>query len=167
MNRGEGADPEELPIAAEVETGPRGVFRFRDLPEGPDSGALRFGVIVGTLALVPGVSRSGITMTAARWFGYERVEAARFSMLIGAPILAASGAYAVLELVTAEAGDGLATLTDGLIVAGLSFVSGYVSIAVLMELLKRMSFLPFVIYRIFLAIALILASPLALNWISA
>ena len=88
-------------------------------------------------------------------------------MLIGAPILAASGAYAVLELVTAEAGDGLATLTDGLIVAGLSFVSGYVSIAVLMELLKRMSFLPFVIYRIFLAIALILASPLALNWISA
>lgn len=139
----------------------------KDIKEMSIVHAAIIGATQAVAAIFPGTSRSGITMTAARWFGYERVEAARFSMLIGAPILAASGAYAVLELVTAEAGDGLATLTDGLIVAGLSFVSGYVSIAVLMELLKRMSFLPFVIYRIFLAIALILASPLALNWISA
>lgn len=127
--------------------------------------AALIGASQAVAAILPGTSRSGITMTLARWMGFDRVEAARFSMLIGAPILFASGAYAVLELVTAEAGDGLATLNDGLIVAGLSFISGYASIAFLMALLKRISFLPFVIYRIVLAIALILASPLALNWI--
>lgn len=118
-------------------------------------------------AIIPGTSRSGITMTAARWFGFERTEAARFSMLIGAPILAAGGAYAVLELLNANEAEGVATLTDGLIVAGLSFLSGWASIAILMEILRRISFLPFVIYRIGLAIVLLLASPLALNWISA
>lgn len=117
-------------------------------------------------ALIPGTSRSGITMTAARFFGFDRTEAARFSMLIGAPILAAGGAYAIMELLTADEAEGVATMTDGLIVAALSFVSGYASIAVLMELLKRMTFLPFVIYRIVLAIALLLASPLAFGWIA-
>ena len=128
--------------------------------------AVLIGATQAIAAILPGTSRSGITMTAARWFGYERTEAARFSMLIGAPILAATGAYAVLELLTAET-TGVANLTDGLIVAGLSFVSGIVSIWALMEILKKMSFLPFVIYRIVLAIALVLASPLAFNWIAA
>ncbi|MAI91663.1 undecaprenyl-diphosphate phosphatase [Ponticaulis sp.] len=128
--------------------------------------AVLIGATQAIAAILPGTSRSGITMTAARWFGYERTEAARFSMLIGAPILAATGAYAVLELLTAET-TGVANLTDGLIVAGMSFVSGIVSIWALMEILKKMSFLPFVIYRIVLAIALVLASPLAFNWIAA
>ncbi len=136
-----------------------------------DEMSVREAVIIGATqaiaAIIPGTSRSGITMTAARWFGFQRTDAARFSMLIGAPILAAGGAYAILKLVTADDAAGAATLTDGLIVAGLSFVSGFASIALLMELLKRMSFLPFVIYRIFLAIALLLASPLAFGWISA
>ena len=128
--------------------------------------AVLIGATQAIAAVLPGTSRSGITMTAARWFGYERTEAARFSMLIGAPILAASGAYAVLELVTSEE-TGVANLSDGMIVAGLSFVSGLLSIWALMKLLEKMSFLPFVIYRIVLAIALVLASPLALNWIGA
>ncbi|MAK61154.1 MAG: UDP-diphosphatase [Ponticaulis sp.] len=127
--------------------------------------AILIGASQAIAALLPGTSRSGITMTAARWFGYERTEAARFSMLIGAPILAATGAYAVLELVTSDAPEGAAGLSDGLMVAGLSFVSGIVSIWALMKLLQKMSFLPFVIYRIFLAIVLVLASPLALGWI--
>lgn len=129
--------------------------------------ALIIGASQAIAAIIPGTSRSGITMTAARWFGFERTEAARFAMLIGAPILAAVGAYAVLELLSAEGEAGQATLTDGVIVAVLSFLSGWLSIAVLMELLKRMSFLPFVLYRIALAIVLVLASPLALNWIQA
>ena len=129
--------------------------------------ALIIGATQAIAAIIPGTSRSGITMTAARWFGFERTEAARFAMLIGAPILAAVGTFAILKLVTADDAAGTATLTDGLIVAGLSFVSGWASIAVLMELLKRMSFLPFVIYRILLAVVLVLASPLALNWIPA
>lgn len=128
--------------------------------------ALLIGASQAIAAVIPGTSRSGITMTTARWFGFDRTEAARFSMLIGAPILAAGGIYAFYELFTADAADGVATLTDGLIVAGLSFVSGIISVALLMELLKRISFLPFVIYRILLAIALIAASPLGLGWIT-
>ena len=106
-------------------------------------------------------------MTAARAMGFSRTEAARFSMLIGAPLIAAGGAYAFYELLTAEAGTISLTLTDGLIVAVLSAISGYASIAILMKLLERMSFLPFVIYRLLLGGVLILASPLALNIISA
>jgi undecaprenyl-diphosphatase len=118
-------------------------------------------------AIIPGTSRSGITMTTARAMGFSRVEAARFSMLIGAPLIAAGGLYAFYELASAEAGAISLTLTDGLIVAALSAVSGYASIAVLMRLLARMSFLPFVIYRLLLGGILLLASPLALNIISA
>lgn len=118
-------------------------------------------------ALIPGTSRSGITMTAARAMGFSRTEAARFSMLIGAPLIAAGGAYAFYELISAEAGTLSLTLADGLIVAGLSALSGYASIALLMKLLERISFLPFVLYRLLLGGVLLLASPLALNLISA
>lgn len=118
-------------------------------------------------ALVPGTSRSGITMTAARAMGFSRTEAARFSMLIGAPLIFISGLYAFYELLSAEAGASTLPLSDGLIVAGLSAVSGYASIAILMKLLERMSFLPFVIYRLVLGAALLLASPLAFGLISA
>ncbi|MEO0983373.1 MAG: undecaprenyl-diphosphate phosphatase [Pseudomonadota bacterium] len=124
---------------------------------------IRHAVLIGATqavaALIPGTSRSGITMTAARALGYERTEAARFGMLAGVPILAAVSLYAGLQLATAEAGGGTATLTDGLVVAGAAFVSGYASIWGLMALLKRMSFLPFVIYRFVLAGAIILGGP--------
>ena len=110
------------------------------------------------LALIPGTSRSGITMTAARALGYERAEAARFSMLIGAPILAAAGLYGALGLMDAPA-DGLVTLQDGMIVAGVAFLTGLASIAALMAILRRMSFLPFVLYRFALGVALILTTP--------
>ena len=120
--------------------------------------AILIGSVQAVAALIPGTSRSGVTMTLSRALGFERTEAARFSMLIGAPILAAVGAYAFLKLSTGE-GTGAATLNDGLMVAGLSFVSGYASIWMLMSLLKRMSFLPFVIYRFLLGGALLLMVP--------
>ena len=129
--------------------------------------AALIGATQAVAALVPGTSRSGITMTAARAFGFSRIEAARFSMLIGAPLIVASGAYAFLELFTAEAGTISLTLQDRLIVAALSAISGYASIAILMKLLERMSFLPFVIYRLGLGLVLLAASPLWLNIISA
>lgn len=110
--------------------------------------------------LIPGTSRSGITMTTARALGYERVEAARFSMLIGAPILAAVSLYGLLELAGAPPGSAGATVTDGLIVAALAFISGYASIGLLMALVRKMSFLPFVLYRFALGIALIVTSPI-------
>ncbi|MEE9380066.1 MAG: undecaprenyl-diphosphate phosphatase, partial [Hyphomonadaceae bacterium] len=96
----------------------------------------------------------------ARALGFGRTEAARFSMLIGAPLLAAVGGYAFLKLSGSSSADGIATLNDGLIVAGLSFVSGFASIAILMELLKRISFLPFVIYRLLLGAALLIGAPM-------
>ena len=121
--------------------------------------------------LLPGTSRSGITMTMARAFGYARTEAARFSMLIGAPLLAAVSAYGLYGLYSTPAdaaalGDAGVTLSDGLVVAAMAFASGIASIWMLMSLLKRMSFLPFVIYRLVLGIVLLAASPLWLGWIS-
>ncbi|MEM6900270.1 MAG: undecaprenyl-diphosphate phosphatase [Pseudomonadota bacterium] len=118
-------------------------------------------------AVLPGTSRSGVTMTIARARGFSRTEAARFSMLIGIPIITASGAYAFLELAGAEQGSISLSLADGLIVAALSFVTGYASIAALMSLLQRISFLPFVIYRLLLGGALLLASPVGLALIQA
>ena len=121
--------------------------------------AFLIGLTQAIAAIIPGTSRSGITMTAARALGYERTEAARFSMLIGAPILAAAGLYGLIGLMGAD-GEGLLTVTDGLIVAAIAFASGLASIWFLMALLARMSFLPFVIYRFILGGVLILGSPL-------
>ncbi len=121
--------------------------------------ALLIGATQAVAALLPGTSRSGITMTAARALGFGRTEAARFSMLIGAPLLAAVGAYAFLKLAGAETSEGIATLNDGLIVAGLSFISGFLSIWALMAVLKRMSFLPFVVYRVVLGLVLLIGAP--------
>lgn len=103
-------------------------------------------------SLVPGVSRSGITMTAARYLGWPRTEAARFSMLLSIPVTAALGLAAMARLVT---GGGEGQLAAGLIVAVLSFLVALAAIAFLMKWLQRMSFLPFVIYRVLLGIVLL------------
>jgi undecaprenyl-diphosphatase len=128
---------------------------------------LRHAFLIGASQLIaviiPGTSRSGITMTAARAFGYTRTEAARFAMLIGAPILAAVSFYGLLGLATAPADTTGASLLDGLVVALLAFVSGYASIGILMALIQRMSFLPFVLYRFALGLALLATSPLFAN----
>lgn len=122
--------------------------------------AALIGATQAIAALIPGTSRSGITMTAARALGYDRTEAARFSMLIGAPILAAAGLYGAYGLLDADIAGSVVTLQDGLIVALIAFVSGMASIHVLMTLLKRMSFLPFVIYRLILGLGLLIAAPI-------
>ena len=121
--------------------------------------AFLIGATQAIAAIIPGTSRSGITMTAARALGYERSEAARFSMLIGAPILAAAGLYGALGLMDATT-DGVVTFEDGMIVAAVAFITGLASIAALMAILQRMSFLPFVLYRFVLGIALLLTTPM-------
>jgi len=122
--------------------------------------AALIGATQAIAAIIPGTSRSGITMTAARALGYERTEAARFSMLIGAPILAAARLYGAYGLLDAETAGSVVTLQDGLIVALIAFVSGIASIHALMTVLKRMSFLPFVIYRLILGVGLLIAAPI-------
>lgn len=97
------------------------------------------------LALLPGTSRSGITMTAARALGYERSDAARFSMLLSIPTILGAGILAAKDIY--ESGDPLLT-HDALVAMGLSFASALITIVVLMSWLKRASFTPFVIYRV-------------------
>ena len=104
------------------------------------------------LALVPGTSRSGITMTAARFLGFERAEAARFSLLLAIPAIAGAGLLAGLDL--RESGD-LQLGRDALLAAAFSFVTALVAIVLMMRWLKGASFTPFVIYRLLLGAALL------------
>ena len=104
------------------------------------------------LALIPGTSRSGITMTAARILGFERRDAARFSMLMSIPAIAAAGALKGLELY--RVGDAQLT-GDAVVAAGLSFGIAIVAIALLMAWLRRATFTPFVVYRIGLGVGLL------------
>lgn len=115
----------------------------------------REAMIVGLaqmLSLVPGTSRSGITMTAARYLGWARTEAARFSMLLAIPVTAAFGLVAIVRLIRDGAQDQLGA---ALIVGVLSFAVALAAIAFLMKWLQKMSFLPFVIYRVLLGAALL------------
>jgi len=107
------------------------------------------------LAFIPGTSRSGITMTAARALGFTRSESARFSMLMAIPVIMAGGSYAFLQLIKGDDSGTSARLLDGLFVAGLSFVAAYFAITVFMKLIERISFLPFMLYRLALGVALL------------
>ena len=114
-------------------------------------GAIAIG-LAQVLALVPGTSRSGITMTAARILGFERRDAARFSMLMSIPAIAAAGVLKGVELY--RGGDAQMT-GDAVTVAILSFGIAIVAIAALMAWLRRASFTPFVVYRIGLGVGLL------------
>lgn len=114
----------------------------------------RDGLIVGiaqALAIIPGTSRSGVTMTAARFLGYKRVEAARFSFLLSIPAVAGAGVLIVPEIF--EAGAGLAW--DALVAGVLTFIAAFLTMAFLMNFLKRASMLVFVIYRVAMGCALL------------
>ena len=113
-------------------------------------GALMIG-LAQILALIPGTSRSGITMTAGRMLRLSRVEAARFSMLLGIVAISGAGALSSLDLLKV---DNLNIGSDLALAIGLSFVSGYCAIALMMSFLKRASFKVFALYRIALGIGL-------------
>lgn len=104
------------------------------------------------LALIPGTSRSGITMTGARLLGYERPDAARFSMLMSIPTILAAGVLIGIDLY--QAGDRTVT-REALTAAGLALVSALAAIGLLMAWLKRAGFLPFAIYRVLLGLFLL------------
>ncbi|MCH2486984.1 MAG: undecaprenyl-diphosphate phosphatase [Erythrobacter sp.] len=115
----------------------------------------RDGLLVGAaqaLALIPGTSRSGVTMTAARALGYGRVEAARFSFLLSVPAVAGAGILIVPDLM--EAGGAL--VREALITGALTFVAAFATMAFLMNFLKKASMLVFVLYRIAMGVALLL-----------
>ncbi|MCI5060911.1 MAG: undecaprenyl-diphosphate phosphatase [Alphaproteobacteria bacterium] len=104
------------------------------------------------LALIPGVSRSGITMTSARFLGLSRIDAARFSLLLS--IIAISGAGALNSLTLIESGN-LRFGLDILSAVILSFIFGWIAIFLMMKWLSKSSFTPFVIYRVVLGVFLL------------
>jgi undecaprenyl-diphosphatase len=112
-------------------------------------------------ALVPGVSRSGSTLTAALWLGFKRDEAARFSFLLGLPAIALAGFKELWELHKAHLdAQGWSILAVGLLVAS---ISAFVAIWALMRVLERYSAWPFVAYRG--ALGVILLAGLAMGWL--
>jgi len=113
------------------------------------------GLLIGlaqVLALLPGTSRSGITMTAARFLGFERVEAARFSLLLAIPAILGAGSLAGYDLYKSG---NMVLGTEAVVGAALAFVVALISIVLMMGWLKRASFTPFVVYRILLGAGLL------------
>ncbi|MDF1690994.1 MAG: undecaprenyl-diphosphate phosphatase [Zhongshania sp.] len=112
---------------------------------------LRIALIVGfaqAIALIPGTSRSGITITAALMMGLSRSDSARFSFLLSMPIIAAAGSYKLLELVQGSAEVPWGYLFIGFVV---SAITAYACIHVFMRWVERMGMMPFAIYRVILA----------------
>ncbi len=111
-------------------------------------------VVIGlaqAIAIIPGTSRSGITITAGRALGFERSEATRFAFLLGIPAIAGAG---ILKLGDAVA-RGEPISGQVLLTAALTFFVALGTIAILMRLVRRISFLPFAIYRIILGVVLL------------
>lgn len=106
------------------------------------------GIIIGlaqAVALIPGTSRSGITMTAGLFTGLTRQAAARFSFLLSIPAILMAGSYKTLKLI--QQGDGVEWLAIGLGYF-LSAISAYVCIHYFLKMLERIGMTPFVIYRL-------------------
>lgn len=114
-------------------------------------GALFVG-LAQVLALLPGTSRSGITITACRVLGMERREAARFSMLLSIPAILGAATLAGLELY--KSGDVVLGL-DAALAAAFAFAAALLAIAVMMRWLMRSTYTPFVLYRIVLGAGLL------------
>ena len=112
---------------------------------------IRDAVIIGcaqALALVPGTSRSGVTITAARVLGFGRRDAARFSFLLSAPVILLATLYKGFELVTGDAAVPWGQLGLG---AAVSAIVAYLSIEFFMRFVSRIGLAPFAIYRLALA----------------
>ena len=106
------------------------------------------GIIYGlaqSLALIPGVSRSGGTITAGLFLGYERAAAARYAFLLAIPAVLGSGFF---ELYKSRDETGVFTLGETLVATGVAFVVALGVIAFFMNWISKHSFLPFVIYRV-------------------
>jgi undecaprenyl-diphosphatase len=108
-------------------------------------------VLIGcaqALALIPGTSRSGVTITAAMALGYQRQDAARFSFLLSVPVILLASVYKFLGLVLGDVAVPWVELGVGAVVSG---VVAYISIGFFMRIVSRIGLLPFAIYRLILA----------------
>jgi len=126
-------------------------------PERKSAGrwSVRDSIVMGlwqAVALIPGASRSGVTISAARFLGYGRRDAAKLAMLMSIPAILASGAYRGAEV--AIAGDpGL--MRDSALAALFAFLAALAALRLMMGLLSRTGFTPYVVYRVILGLVLL------------
>lgn len=141
-------------LATRAEDG--GKHRAGQPRKGLEQLTVRDGISYGlwqALALIPGMSRSGVTMTGGLYLGYNRAAAARFSFLLAIPAVLGSGAYEISSIGGEDAGHVswgptiLATVVGGVV--------GYIVIAWFMRFIATRSFMPFVWYRIVVGVALL------------
>ena len=125
--------------------------RFSSRERNISTVGLKDALIIGcaqALALVPGTSRSGVTITAARLLGFERQDAARFSFLLSAPVILLSAGYKFVQMLMS----GVAVAWGQLGLATLSAcIVAYLSIGFFMRVVTRVGLAPFAIYRLLLA----------------
>lgn len=111
--------------------------------------AIRLG-LWQALALIPGTSRSGATITGALTLGYTREDGARIAMLMSIPTIIGSGVFAA-----ADAFNSSVAIKDIVIVVILSFLAALAALSLMMRLLKSVSFTPYVVYRLALGVVLL------------
>ena len=117
------------------------------------------GILYGlarSLALIPGVSRSGATIAMGRILGYRRESALRYSFLLALPAVFGTGLYQLKKAID-EPGIRVFTMTETFVATAIAFLIGYAVIAWLMRYISTKSFTPFVVYRIVLGSALLVA----------
>ena len=117
------------------------------------------GILYGlaqSLALMPGVSRSGATIAMGRLLGYSREAALRYSFLLALPAVFGSGLYELKGAVGESSGVQIFTLSQTFIATCIAFVVGYGVIAWLLKFVTTKSFMPFIIYRVVLGSTLLL-----------
>ncbi|GAA2393117.1 undecaprenyl-diphosphate phosphatase [Streptomyces glaucosporus] len=115
--------------------------------------SVRDGLLYGmaqAMALVPGVSRSGATISGGLFMGYSREAAARYSFLLAIPAVLASGLFELTEI-----GEGHVSWGPTLLATGLAFLVAYAVIAWFMRFISTKSFMPFVVYRILLGLLIL------------
>ena len=123
--------------------------------KGSDDWTTRDAIVMGlwqAIALIPGTSRSGITITAGRYLGYDRESAARLAMLMSIPTIIASGVFASAEVIATADADAA---RDGAIAAGFAFLAALAALVLMFKLLRSVSFTPYVIYRVALGLILL------------
>lgn len=118
------------------------------------------GILYGlaqSLALVPGVSRSGATIAMGRFLGYSREAALRYSFLLALPAVFGSGFYELRGVIGSDVADPAFTLPETFVATAIAFIIGYAVIAWLLKFVMTKSFAPFIYYRIVLGSLILLA----------
>lgn len=131
---------------------------------GNENMTIKDAILIGLaqcLALIPGTSRSGITMTASRFLGFARTEAARYSLLLSTIAISGAGTVGAMDVAAIITPDLAKAILLAIVLSGLSAI---IAIAVMMKWLEKQSFKVFAIYRFILGAALFIA--LGMGWIA-